>query len=327
VAEFPHFLQRNVLQLPDDCHRGCCKKMYPAPVRNIRGASYGKMRESGQIVHHPECDGLSKSGTYKVRFYDLGTDPSGKKDDFVWIEVDELIPCKQPEWWEEGLSPIYCRPQGRALYAMILEKAFAKFANGRYSNLQGGYEMLAWMHITGETKQEWYSLRKSTDAGFEKTGKQFKQWATDSTKDPPAQQEREYEWPASTLAPNSKDEVVQRKVLSLISRRAQPTREQLKKWDQKPGYRKQRHFQDIKMNFLDSDRKTLEGFWETLVHANDNNYLMSASILSDTAVKGEEFRRTDGLVEGHAFSLLSLHVLKSNSEKEKKTLNPLSIFR
>ena len=65
-------------------------------------------------------------GRYKVRIYD----PVEKE--FVSVVVDDRIPC------EKGTKrPRFMSPNGNELWAIILEKAYAKFC-GSYAALSGG---------------------------------------------------------------------------------------------------------------------------------------------------------------------------------------------
>ena len=65
-------------------------------------------------------------GLYKVRIFD----PVKKK--FVIVLVDDRIPCKKGT-----KKPRFMSPNGNELWAIILEKAYAKFC-GSYAALDGG---------------------------------------------------------------------------------------------------------------------------------------------------------------------------------------------
>ena len=77
-------------------------------------------------------------GLYKIRIYD----PLAKK----WriIIVDDRIPCRKGT-----KSPRFMRPNGNELWAIILEKAYAKFA-GSYAKLDGGFVLWGWLSMTGD---------------------------------------------------------------------------------------------------------------------------------------------------------------------------------
>jgi hypothetical protein len=63
---------------------------------------------------------------------------------FEIITVDDRIPCKP------GTSePAFTQPNGNELWAMLLEKAFAKFV-GSYALTDSGQVAWAWEAITGD---------------------------------------------------------------------------------------------------------------------------------------------------------------------------------
>ncbi|KAL7568740.1 hypothetical protein ACA910_021733 [Epithemia clementina (nom. ined.)] len=77
-------------------------------------------------------------GIYKVRIYD----PQAER--WVVIKVDDRIPC------EKGTkTPRFMKPQGNELWAILLEKAYAKFA-GSYARLDGGFVLWGWLSMTGD---------------------------------------------------------------------------------------------------------------------------------------------------------------------------------
>lgn len=76
-------------------------------------------------------------GKYKVKIFD----PIQEK--FVVISVDDRIPCKK------GTKvPRFMQPNGSELWAIILEKAYAKFC-GSYAALDGGFVLWGWHSMTG----------------------------------------------------------------------------------------------------------------------------------------------------------------------------------
>lgn len=78
-------------------------------------------------------------GRYVVRLFD----PEKK----MWVSVilDDRIPCRKGT-----KTPIYMSCNGNELWAVLLEKAFAKFC-GSYKHLDGGWAMWGWRVLTGDT--------------------------------------------------------------------------------------------------------------------------------------------------------------------------------
>jgi hypothetical protein len=77
-------------------------------------------------------------GLYKVRIFD----PVLKQ--FVVIVVDDRIPCVKGT-----KKPKFMAPNGTELWAMILEKAYAKYC-GSYAQLDGGFVLWAWHSMTSD---------------------------------------------------------------------------------------------------------------------------------------------------------------------------------
>ena len=96
-------------------------------------------------AEHPDCirtqfvtREYSVAGSYQVRIFD----PIKKK--FEVVIVDDRIPCKKGQ-----KKPRFMSPNGSELWAIILEKAYAKFC-GSYANLDGGHVLWGWHAMTGE---------------------------------------------------------------------------------------------------------------------------------------------------------------------------------
>jgi hypothetical protein len=77
-------------------------------------------------------------GLYKVRIYD----PQNEK--WVIVTVDDQIPCKKGT-----KTPRFMKPNGNELWAIILEKAYAKFC-GSYADIDGGFVLWGWYTMTGQ---------------------------------------------------------------------------------------------------------------------------------------------------------------------------------
>eukprot|EP00927_Polykrikos_kofoidii_P043043 TRINITY_DN37090_c0_g1_i1.p1 TRINITY_DN37090_c0_g1~~TRINITY_DN37090_c0_g1_i1.p1 ORF type:complete len:533 (+),score=82.12 TRINITY_DN37090_c0_g1_i1:158-1600(+) len=90
-------------------------------------------------------------GKYSVRLYD------GVKEEWVRIVLDDFIPCDKKAYEKDGrTTPVFCQPNGNELYAMLLEKAFAKFC-GSYANIEGGQTIWAIRAMTGDPAR-WFAM-------------------------------------------------------------------------------------------------------------------------------------------------------------------------
>jgi len=77
-------------------------------------------------------------GKYRVRIYD------GQNKKWVTVTIDDRIPCKKGT-----KKPLFMKHHGNELWAMLVEKAFAKFCGG-YPKLDGGLSVWAWKALTGD---------------------------------------------------------------------------------------------------------------------------------------------------------------------------------
>jgi len=83
-------------------------------------------------------------GKYRLRLYD------GVKERWEQIVVDDYIPCDKDRYEKDGVAkPVFSQPNGNELYAMLLEKAFAKFC-GSYASTEGGQTIWAIRAMTGD---------------------------------------------------------------------------------------------------------------------------------------------------------------------------------
>ena len=70
--------------------------------------------------------------------------PYSQTKQWVVVVVDDLLPC-----YKGTTRPRYMKPNGVELWAVILEKAFAKHC-GSYAALSGGFSAWAWQALTGD---------------------------------------------------------------------------------------------------------------------------------------------------------------------------------
>lgn len=83
-------------------------------------------------------------GKYRLRLYD------GVKGKWQEIVIDDFIPCDKQKYEKDGIArPVFSQPHGNELWAMLLEKAFAKFC-GSYAATEGGQTIWAIRAMTGD---------------------------------------------------------------------------------------------------------------------------------------------------------------------------------
>jgi len=93
-------------------------------------------------------------GKYRLRLYD------GAKERWEMITIDDHIPCDKAAYDKDGSTrPLFSQPNGNELYAMLLEKAFAKFC-GSYAALEGGQTIWAIRAMTGDPAR-WFIQKDS----------------------------------------------------------------------------------------------------------------------------------------------------------------------
>mmetsp|Transcript_53361 Transcript_53361/g.92791 ORF Transcript_53361/g.92791 Transcript_53361/m.92791 type:complete len:336 (-) Transcript_53361:78-1085(-) len=97
-------------------------------------------------------------GKYRLRLYD------GIAEKWEQIVIDDYIPVQADAYKSNGTCrPIFAQPNGNELYAMLVEKAFAKFC-GSYAALEGGQTIWAIRAMTGDPAREF----KKEDGGWKR---------------------------------------------------------------------------------------------------------------------------------------------------------------
>jgi len=97
-------------------------------------------------------------GKYRLRLYD------GVQEKWENIIIDDYIPCDKDRYERDGVAkPVFSQPNGNELYAMLLEKAFAKFC-GSYADTEGGQTIWAIRAMTGDPARWFY--RSSDKTGW-----------------------------------------------------------------------------------------------------------------------------------------------------------------
>jgi len=82
-------------------------------------------------------------GKYKLRLF------NGVKETWESVVVDDFVPCDAGAHARGESRPLFSQPNGNQLWAILLEKAFAKFC-GSYANLEGGHTIWALRAMTGD---------------------------------------------------------------------------------------------------------------------------------------------------------------------------------
>mmetsp|Transcript_41231 Transcript_41231/g.94847 ORF Transcript_41231/g.94847 Transcript_41231/m.94847 type:complete len:476 (-) Transcript_41231:138-1565(-) len=102
-------------------------------------------------AEHPGCINTvfrskerNPRGKYRLRLFD------GVQKRWVNIVVDDHIPINKGKYKRDGTcEPLFTKPRGNELWAMLLEKAFAKFC-GSYGSIEGGTTIWAVHAMTGD---------------------------------------------------------------------------------------------------------------------------------------------------------------------------------
>jgi len=98
---------------------------------------------------------VNKTGKYSVRFFEQGVPKV--------ITVDDQFPC----YGNNQDVPLFSRPQGKELWAILLEKAWAKFFKG-YTNAESGYMYEALENLTGAPSFHFDTTQESEDQTWTK---------------------------------------------------------------------------------------------------------------------------------------------------------------
>jgi len=113
---------------------------------------------AGAIERCFETREINLRGLYKIRLYD------GQQEKWIRIIVDDYLPTERGQ-------PIFAQPNGREIWVLLLEKAFAKFC-GDYHSLAGGHILWAFQAMTGDNVMQFsreddkwcrYDMRQPTD--------------------------------------------------------------------------------------------------------------------------------------------------------------------
>jgi len=101
-------------------------------------AAFASASEHPHVIRHQFLTKeYNPRGLYKVRIFDP------QLDKWVIIKVDDRIPCKKGT-----KKPHFMKPNGSELWAIILEKAYAKHC-GSYAKIEGGFVLWGWLSMTG----------------------------------------------------------------------------------------------------------------------------------------------------------------------------------
>ena len=104
-------------------------------------------------------------GKYTLELFD-GAYHNGKGG-WRTLVIDDHIPCDKDAWEVKQIAePIYSQPNGNELWAILLEKAFAKMC-GSYADLEGGSTIWALRAMTGDLAR-WFEINDAQT--------QFQRW-------------------------------------------------------------------------------------------------------------------------------------------------------
>jgi len=99
-------------------------------------------------------------GKYKIRLFD------GVKNEWELLVLDDYIPCDANAHAQGETRPLFLQPNGNMLWAILLEKAFAKFC-GSFAALEGGSTIWALRAMTGDHARTWErKLGASGEIGY-----------------------------------------------------------------------------------------------------------------------------------------------------------------
>eukprot|EP00435_Cladocopium_sp_Y103_P000388 s4523_g1.t1 len=251
--------------------------------------------------HIFETKALAEDGKYRIKLYDW-TSKSWKV-----MEIDDYIPCQPRKWYEPSAVTLFAQVSNKQLYVVLMEKAFAKFI-GSYQALSGGLSAMAWVAMTGETELMWFSrerhqpkwdvtgsrgliVRSGCDLDSEKLGRlghgavflELEKFG--------------YRIHFKKLEGDGPDEGWLSCYISgyEVARCRDPV-----EWQQKKVHL------PSSIKFSMGTGHTLakvdqDSMWQNLEKYDRANFLIAASI--HTGKKGEH-KREDGLVEGHAYSII-----------------------
>ena len=90
-------------------------------------------------------------GLYKVRIFH----PLEEK--WVVVTIDDRIPCPKGT-----KSPHFMKPNGNEMWAILLEKAYAKLC-GSYAAISGGFVLWGWLSMTGKCNQVLVNIHSPPD--------------------------------------------------------------------------------------------------------------------------------------------------------------------
>eukprot|EP00392_Amoebophrya_sp_AT5.2_P002055 g2060.t1 len=138
---------------PSDLLNGCVSRDAGALAALALVAEFPGYVEAALMAQNKNKN-LSPDGKYFVELYDVG------EGAWISVEVDDWIPCLGPKnWYERRPKPLCGQPRGNELYALLVEKAFAKFC-GSYANLCGAAVPSLLTALTGNETQEIWDIGK-----------------------------------------------------------------------------------------------------------------------------------------------------------------------
>jgi hypothetical protein len=197
---------------------------------------------------------VSLEGKYHIRIYDMSMTR------WEVVTVDDFVPCTKSHG---KYVPLFARPFGNEMWAVLIEKAMAKFV-GTYAGISGGHEAYALMALTGFPQVYQFRRQQDGSSGGSPAGK------------------------------GKKEEV---SLLATYNQWIRGWSQYNKRSEPSCGFRPS----------LDNTMYSNSGLFEKLVEYDGRDYLLAASVTNFREPKTQAgFYRGDGLVLGHAYSLIAV---------------------
>eukprot|EP00438_Fugacium_kawagutii_P017294 Skav213691 [mRNA] locus=scaffold491:581753:585257:- [translate_table: standard] len=252
--------------------------------------------------HLFETKELAEDGKYRIKLFDW------TKNSWTVVEIDDYIPCQPRKWYEPSAVTLFANVSNKQLYVVLMEKAFAKFA-GSYQALSGGFSAMAWVCMTGVVdvkmfkrerhKPKWdvtgsrgLIVRKDCDLESDKLGRLSQGAVFEEL------EKFGYRVHFKKLEGEGPDEGWLSCYISghEVARCRDPI-----EWKERKMLLPSHISFGSSRSSSTLERYDQDAMWSNLEKFDRANFLLAASIHNGNE---SEHRRQDGLVEGHAYSII-----------------------